>query len=143
MRATEFIVEAFNADNIHSNNIGESSNLTVAVDDRGQRLFYSAKFRVEKMNWLQKSTPDTVYGQATVDLNEKSAYINRIDVHRTGNGFGTELLQYILQDLKGRGITIATVYIEHSNIASKSLFKKFGFEEGGDNKDGQYYILHL
>lgn len=67
-------------------------------------------------------------GEATVELsNDRTAYIQRIEVNEAGKGYGTDLLNKVIDDLKLRRIWHVRAYINHHNRASNRLFSKHGF----------------
>ena len=110
--------------------------------DWSNRVFFEAYLNEEHKNFLEKGQKIS-RGEATVDLNQKSAYINRIDAVPRGQKFGSELLEFILEELKKHGYEQVRAYIENSNADSRLLFKKYKFKQAEKNQHGSYWELKL
>ena len=110
-----------------------------------QRLFYDAHLKDEHKNWLTKGR-EVPTASATIDINHehKTAYINRLDAHRKGEGFGHELSKHIENDLKHtHGIKHISGYIEHGNHAAQNNAKKQGRIETKRGEHGSYWTKEL
>lgn len=121
----------------------ETDRLDINITgDWSNRVFFEAILRDDKRTWLDVSS-NINCGSATIDLSPSidTAYINRIDVHPTGNKFGPELLRYVITQIKEHGFHIIETYIESNNTASKSMFQKIGFKEAEIRKVGSTWIL--
>jgi L-amino acid N-acyltransferase YncA len=78
-----------------------------------------------------------------LDHSSSIAYINRIDASPVAEGFGSELLYYIISQAKDHGFATIKAYAEGSNAGSRSMFRKSGFKELDKNRDGSYWELEL
>jgi GNAT superfamily N-acetyltransferase len=109
------------------------------------RVFFEATLRKAQWNWVQQASGRAPRCNATVDLNEENsvAYINRIDASPVAEGFGSELLSYIIAQVKDHGFKVVSCYIESNNAGSRSLFRKAGFTEENKHSAGSYWELHL
>jgi RimJ/RimL family protein N-acetyltransferase len=122
----------------------ESARLNFDVHgDWKQRVFFDASLKDEHRTWLDLPGKKLDRGSATVDITPEYAYINRIDATPTGKGFGSELLKEIIRQIKEHNIKRIETYIEHTNVDSKSMFKKAGFKELKKNKDGSTWGIEL
>jgi GNAT superfamily N-acetyltransferase len=103
------------------------------------RVLYSGKLKPEHKSWLDVT--DDPVAEATVDLNHenKTAYLNRIDAFHRGKGYGPELLNTILSDLKNNNFYHTRTYIEHPNVASQTIFRKAGFTPVEEKEHGSYW----
>ena len=118
-----------------------TENFIIEVKKINNRIFYTAFFKPEKLNWLTKNIPDYKIVEVTIDLiQNKEVYLNRIDSYIQGHGYGFEVLQSIIKNLKKEGINKFKTYIEHNNIASKSMIKKLKFKEIEEKQYGSYWI---
>lgn len=63
-------------------------------------------------------------------------HITNIAVHPQfrQNGVGSMLMEELLKEAQTRGITSLTLEVRKSNESAKSLYRKYGFEEGGARK---------
>jgi len=63
-------------------------------------------------------------------------HITNIAVHPEfrRSGVGSQLLNELLKEARRRGIKALTLEVRKSNEAAKSLYRKYGFEEGGLRK---------
>lgn len=114
--------------------------------DWNVRVFLDAYLTNSAKNWIDRIGEGKVNrGSATLDLDNSSgvAYINRIDATPTGEGFGSELLKYIVEQSKAHGYYIVKAYTEWTNLNSKDMFKKAGFRSVDHNNNGNYWELDL
>jgi MreB/Mrl family cell shape determining protein len=76
------------------------SKLAIKVKNlEGKRYFFEATRTKEVRTWLN-AHDDSAVCEATVDVNDDEAYINRIDSHSRNEGNGSELLEYIIDYMK-------------------------------------------
>lgn len=63
-------------------------------------------------------------------------HITNVAVHPEyrQSGVGSELMEALLSEAAGRGITALTLEVRRSNLSAQSLYRKYGFEEGGSRK---------
>lgn len=63
-------------------------------------------------------------------------HITNIAVHPEfrKSGAGSLLMEELLKEAHTRGITALTLEVRESNESAKSLYRKYGFEEGGARK---------
>ena len=63
-------------------------------------------------------------------------HITNIAVHPEfrQSGIGSLLMEELLKEAHTRGITALTLEVRESNESAKSLYRKYGFEEGGARK---------
>jgi len=122
-------------------------HIKVSISEDKTRAFFSARLKKEAMNWLDEAMwKDKEIGLLTLDIQHasKSVYMTRMDIEKKGAGIGPELLKAGLDHLKGLyGLTSATGYIEHSNLASQSMAKKLGAERSKLSKHGDYWTIPL
>jgi ribosomal protein S18 acetylase RimI-like enzyme len=116
------------------------SKLVIKVKNlEGKRYFFEATRSKESRNWLN-ANDDSVICEATVDIINDEAYINRIDSHSRNEGNGSELLAYVIDYMKDKGFKKFRTYIESVNSESRSLFRKQNFKEGDKTPYGSYWI---
>jgi ribosomal protein S18 acetylase RimI-like enzyme len=70
-------------------------------------------------------------GTAVISCDLRKGWINRLAVHPDcrGRGIARALIAESERILRKRGVRIFCVLIEGSNVASKNLFRKCGYEE--------------
>jgi ribosomal protein S18 acetylase RimI-like enzyme len=73
-------------------------------------------------------------GAVVISCDLRKSWINRLAVHPAcrGHGIARALIDESEKILRKRGVRIFCVLIEGSNVASKKLFRKCGYEEHGD-----------
>jgi len=135
---------------IKSISIKESSETErLDIEEKGDwnlRVFLNAHITNSAKNWIDRiGETQAKRGSATLDLDNSSgiAYINRIDATPTGQGFGSELLKYIVEQSKAHGYYTVKAYTEWTNVGSKDMFKKAGFKSVDHNDSGNYWELDL
>jgi L-amino acid N-acyltransferase YncA len=109
----------------------------VTVDEMAQRVAnITAQFP-----WFVLEADGTLAGYAYANVfKARSAYRFTVETtvylnHTiTGKGYGTALYQYLLAELKGRGIKNAIGVIAIPNPASVKLHEKLGFQQVGHFK---------
>ena len=114
--------------------------------DWNLRVFLDAHLTNSAKNWIDRIGEGKVNrATATLDLDNGSgiAYINRIDATPTGEGFGSELLKYIVEQSKAHGYYTVKAYTEWTNVGSKDMFKKAEFKSVDHNDSGNYWELDL
>jgi translation elongation factor EF-1beta len=112
------------------------------------RAYFEATLQEKHQNWVHKARGGNILrGGAMVDFNKNTgeAYLNRIDVSPVSEGFGTELLTYIIAQVKEHNFVSIKAYVEANNIGSKSMLRKVGFTEIKNTKfkDGSYWVLTI
>ena len=96
--------------------------------------------------FAEKATPSgsLEIGHVLLEWNREkgSVYLSRIEIDvKKNRGYGTLLLKKILRDLAQEGFKEVQAYINHTNQASKALFRKAGFSEWPSAAwDAQYGI---
>jgi hypothetical protein len=127
----------------------ETNRLDIEVTgDWAQRVFIEAYLQEKHKTWL--SSPELgstkiKRGSAIVNINSKenNAYISWIDAKPTGQKFGSELLGYIIDQLRAHDIAEVRCYIEWHNYASKSMVQKAGFKQIETKEHGSLWELKL
>jgi len=63
-------------------------------------------------------------------------HITNIAVHPEfrKSGVGSMLMEALLREAEERGITALTLEVRKSNYSAQSLYRKYGFEDGGTRK---------
>ena len=129
--------------------IEEQETERLDITEKGDwnvRVFLDAHLTNSAKNWIDRIGEGKVNrATATLDLDNGSgiAYINRIDATPTGEGFGSELLKYIVEQAKAHGYYTVKAYTEWTNVGSKDMFKKAGFKSVNHNDSGNYWELDL
>ena len=121
-----------------------SERLIISLnDDSSKRWFAEAKLKDEVKTWIDRALGDENIAEATIDLSDHEAYINRIDAYRSTYGYGRELLSSILDHLQEEGFRRVKAYVERDNFKSRSMFEKLGFKEDhkGATPLGSYWEL--
>ena len=62
--------------------------------------------------------------------NAECGYISFLDVSQEfrGQGWGSKLMRYAVNDLKAQGITTISLLVHRNNQSAQTLYKKIGFE---------------
>lgn len=133
MRVTEFVDEQL---------------LYKETGDWKTRVYITAYLGAEYQEWLHgKERPEIGEICIEQEMNHRVGYISRIDASPSGRGYGSLILSEGLRRMKEHGMSLATVYIENRNIASKSLFRKAGFieqpEKEWETQYGRYWNKKL
>ena len=82
--------------------------------------------------------------EATCELDAGGdCYIGHIQAHQEYKGFATEIVKYILDYYRDQGVNNFKAYINHSNLGSKNVFRKLGFAETNQQRDGSVWTLTL
>jgi ribosomal protein S18 acetylase RimI-like enzyme len=73
-------------------------------------------------------------GTVVISCDLRKGWINRLAVHPTcrGRGIARALISESEGILRKRGVRLFCVLVEGSNVASKNLFRKCGYEEHGE-----------
>lgn len=124
----------------------QSSRIDIKEEgDWSNRIFFTALLKDSEKNWLQKNIENFEVAESTLDINNKenSVYLNRVDTKYSGKGYARELVNEIISRCKQRQIKSISTYIENSNVESKNMINKLGFEEVEIKKDGSVYELNL
>lgn len=119
-----------------------SERLDIVVDDRETRMFITSyEKKGTRPEWVEKAVGQTKATEGTLDLNKETGevYLNRFDANVAGKGYTKETLDTVLIYLQKKGFTKFEGYVEHTNMSSKSMLKKLGFEETRKGTDGSYW----
>jgi RimJ/RimL family protein N-acetyltransferase len=121
----------------------KSNRLIYTAKGGDQRIFIDAKLKAKYRTFLDLE--DDIIGSFTVDkgFDDSAAYLNRLDVTKTGQGYGSEILGHVLSHLKTSGVRTVKAYVENVNIASQSMLRKIGFTRDETTKHGAYYLKTL
>ncbi len=63
----------------------------------------------------------------------------RLDKEHQGMGLGQRLIQFVLDDLEGKGYTEFTIGVDDDNEVAKHIYFKFGFTEEVDKGHGDVF----
>jgi len=121
-----------------------SARLDHKIQDLKSRVFIDSYLKDSEKNWLDGDREIKAVS-TTIDLNTKTKeiYLNRMDAHRTGKGYGREALEFILKYTKSKGYKSAKGYTEFGAIDSQNMLTKLGFKPGTDQDSGKYFIRKL
>ena len=109
---------------------------------------FSDRYRLEELeNLLQKDFAkiylllcgDLPLGYAVVWIVGNEAELHWLEIFEDfrGRGLGRELLKFLLEELKGRGVKKLHLEVSEKNLPALGLYKSFGFHEVGRRKN--YY----
>lgn len=110
-----------------------------------QRVFFNGFLQEKRKGWLDRLDEKDLKVESTLDLmpDTGTAYLGRIDAYPMGNGFGTEMISYIVQQCRIHGFYRINAYIERQNYPSQSAVRKSGFKEVEQRKEGSVWELIL
>jgi RimJ/RimL family protein N-acetyltransferase len=139
----------FNEDDIQKKVYSQQPRLDIthqeAVVMRHERIFFEAKLNKESDDmpaWIRAVSPAPLIAEATCELrNGDECYVGHIQAHTEGQGYGSELLKYIVDFYNKRGIHKFSAYINHNNSDSKNMFSKAGFVESDRKKEGSNWSM--
>jgi GNAT superfamily N-acetyltransferase len=113
----------------------------VHLGGKEKRTFYTGKLNKKASDWLNQEGEKRA--EATVDHTDSGPYLNRIDAHTKGKGFGKEMLNHIKDHLASQGHKSLRTYVEHTNMDSRHMIEKAGGKEVEKKKEGSYYEMPL
>lgn len=145
MRTREFIVESTEVTDIAPT----TARLDVDVELVGgenKRTFFEGFLRDDA-----DDTPDWIKAallhkrklvvEATCENDNGVCLFGHIQAYRDGCGFATELGKYIIDYYRNQGVNNFKAYINHMNSGSKNVFRKLGFAETKQQRDGSFWTL--
>jgi GNAT superfamily N-acetyltransferase len=125
----------------------ETQRLEVKTTSTGKRTFFEGYLKAdadETPAWLRVVQKPKLVVEATCELDAGGdCYIGHIQAHQEYKGFATEIVKYILDYYRDQGVNNFKAYINHSNLGSKNVFRKLGFAETNQQRDGSVWTLTL
>lgn len=111
---------------------------TNAVVMQKERVFFEA---FAKTKWPKVLSNPKMLAEATCELRDDECFIGHIQAYEEGKGYGSELLNYILQYYKAGNIHKFSAYINNQNAGSRGMFTKAGFTESTKKNNGSFWTM--
>ena len=111
-----------------------AAHLPYRPKGRDSRKAIAAEMKANPDFFLGAFDQGHLSGTALLSCDLRKGWINRLAVHPAcrGRGIAGALIAESERVLRKRGVRIFCVLIESSNVASKNLFRKCGYEEHGE-----------